>query len=175
MKGTVTLENGQVIEIEINEEQLAQMQVKKKTGYERVEEGGTYYYVKNSGGNADYFTEAMDNFDNRVYNTANYYSDETVANNNARADMLFRRLRRFAVENRKEELNWKDVTTTYFTIAYRHSPSMFGEKIGLEVSLATSLQGFGSIYFDNKEAAKKAIETFKDELIWYFTEYKDSL
>lgn len=33
----------------------------------------------------------------------------------------------------------------------------------------------GIIYFDSGEAAQLAIETFHDELIWYFTEYKDSL
>ena len=34
---------------------------------------------------------------------------------------------------------------------------------------------FGSIYFDTEEAAEAALNTFKDELTWYFTEYKDSL
>ena len=34
---------------------------------------------------------------------------------------------------------------------------------------------FGGIYFDTESAVSLAIETFHDELIWYFTEYKDSL
>lgn len=41
--------------------------------------------------------------------------------------------------------------------------------------------GFGTdcryleLYFNSYETAERAIEEFKDELIWYFTEYKDSL
>ena len=31
------------------------------------------------------------------------------------------------------------------------------------------------IYFDSQETAGRVIEEFKDELTWYFTEYKDSL
>ena len=33
----------------------------------------------------------------------------------------------------------------------------------------------GIIYFDSVKIAQLAIETFHDELVWYFTEYKDSL
>ena len=32
-----------------------------------------------------------------------------------------------------------------------------------------------TIYFTNKEKAEEAIEVFKDELIWYFTEYVQRL
>lgn len=168
MKGTVTLENGQVIEIEINEEQLKQIQVKKKTGYERVKEGDIYYYAKNHDGHIDYFNEAGDNFDNKIYNTANYYSDETVAKNNARADTLLRKLRRFAVEHRTEELDWNREVNKC-GIFYEHDHNR------LWVHYGVHWQGFGGIYFDTETAARKAIEKFHDELIWYFTEYKDSL
>ena len=33
----------------------------------------------------------------------------------------------------------------------------------------------GTILFDSEETAQAAIDEFHDELIWYFTEYKDSL
>lgn len=171
MKATVKI-NGQEIEIEINEEQLEQLKIKKKTGYEKVNKKGKYYNVETKTVSEYYHNT---DFDDIAYENANYYSDKTVAENNSRADKLFRQLRRFAVENRKEELYWESEIITYFTIVYRHFPSIFGEKIGLEVSYARSLQDFGSIYFDSRETAQKAIETFYDELIWYFTEYKDSL
>ena len=167
MKGTLKLENGQVIEIEINEEQLKQIQTKIKTGYERLDEDDTYYYVK-SFGRVDYLTEQMADFDNKIYDTANYYSDPTVAENNARADTLFRKLRRFAVENRTEKLDWnREVNKCY--ISYEHDTKR------LWVDYNVHWQGFGSIYFDTEMVAEKAIKKFHDELIWYFTEYKDSL
>ena len=36
-------------------------------------------------------------------------------------------------------------------------------------------RGFEQIYFKNKEACEKAMEIFKDELLWYFTEFKEQL
>ena len=30
-----------------------------------------------------------------------------------------------------------------------------------------------TVYFDSLENAQKAIDAFKDELMWYFTEYRD--
>ena len=38
-----------------------------------------------------------------------------------------------------------------------------------------SCQDIGSVYFDSKENAQLAIDTFYNELIWYFTKYEDSL
>jgi len=45
----------------------------------------------------------------------------------------------------------------------------------LSYNINETVQEFNSIYFDSVYAVKSAIETFYDELIWYFTEYKDSL
>ena len=169
MKGTVTLENGQVIEIEINEKQLAQMQTKKKTGYERVNAGEKYYYVFGVDNKLNCVTEKYINIDHITYVIGNYYSDKTIAENNTRADTLLRQLRRFAVENRKEKLNWKDMDKNRYKITYDHDR----EKLGVDQN--EFIQNFGAIYFDTKGTAQEALEKFKDELIWYFTEYKDSL
>ena len=168
MKGTVTLENGQVIEIEINEEQLKQMQVKPiKTGYERVGVNEEYYVVKTDNsikvsGEDRYFA------DDKLYENANYYNDMIVAENNARADKLFRQLRRFVVENRRKELSWGSCDFKYI-ICYKAD---FNE---VSYYMQDAYKIFGTIYFDAEETVKLAIETFNDELTWYFTEYKDSL
>ena len=34
---------------------------------------------------------------------------------------------------------------------------------------------YNTIYFDSEKVANNAIMLYRDELIWYFTEYKDSL
>ena len=44
-----------------------------------------------------------------------------------------------------------------------------------EVGFWSCGREFGTIFFDSETAAQLAIDTFRDELIWYFTEYKDSL
>ena len=35
-----------------------------------------------------------------------------------------------------------------------------------------SLKNFGQVYFTSKEIAEKALETFKDDLVRYFTSNK---
>lgn len=37
------------------------------------------------------------------------------------------------------------------------------------------LNDFGQVYFDTKECTEQVIEEFKDELIWYFTEFKSRM
>ena len=76
-----------------------------------------------------------------------------------------RQLRRFAAEN-CEELKW-DCDNCHYCISYDHDGK------ALEAYESTFFQDFGQIYFDTEENVQKAIETFKDELIWYFTEYRD--
>ena len=103
------------------------------------------------------------------YNSADYYSDHTIAENNARADKLMRQLRRFAVEHREDSFDWHKCTASKYFITYHHPSKNFSV---FDCALA---QTFGAIYFNSSRIANLAIETFRDELIWYFTEYKDSL
>lgn len=162
--------DGKEIEIEITEEQFEKLCPKNKTGYERVKKTEMYYY--NSGnGIACRGIDSYTSIDDKYYKTANYYSDETVAENNARADKLMLQIRRFAVEHRETALDWNDNATPKFYISYNNL--MFSNKLGIECN--KSLQSFGKIYFDTEETAQLAIDTFKEELLWYFTEYKDSL
>ena len=169
MKATLII-NNQALEVEISEEEYKKLQTteKKKTGYERVDEDDTYYH-ESYRGDVDHARDERCPWDDEPYKTANYYSSETVAQNNARADQLMRQLRRFAVEHRDKELDWNDNTQAKYGIGYEHGYRR------LEVYHNYSSHNFGQIYFDTQEAVKHAIDTFHDELIWYFTEYKDSL
>ena len=169
MKAKLIIE-GKEIEIEISEEEYKKLQPseEKKTGYERVPESDIYFYA-HSGGYVGTASEDYCNIDNEYYESANYYSDKTVAENNARADKLMRQLRRFSVEYRECEVNLSDINTAKFYIYYDYR----GYK--LESASTFSSEVFGTIHFDSKEAIQSAIDEFHDELVWYFTEYKDSL
>ena len=166
MKAKLIVE-GKAFPIEIHDPELQKLLTpQKKTGYERVEEASRYYYV-DANGFVEGPVEDCDTFDDEAYNTANYYSDETVAKNNARADKLMRQLRRFAVEHREQEINWNSEVQNKFSILYDYSDN--------EIAVERDIYGryHGIVYFDSIETARLAIETFHDELIWYFTEYKD--
>ena len=169
MKAKLIIE-GKEIEVEISEEEYKKLQPseEKKTGYERVPELDIYFYA-NSGGYVETACEDYYDVDNEYYESANYYSDKTVAENNARADKLMRQIRRFAVQHREREVDFNDTNTEKYYIYYDYGNDELG------VSLVFRSKNFGAIWFDSEETAQAAINEFHDELIWYFTEYKDSL
>ena len=158
---------GKEFPIEIQDPELQKLLApQKKTGYERVERKDAYYYVNVEGDilpSTEYGICFDNHYDEKRYDAANYYSDQIVAQNNARADKLMRQLRRFAVEHRNGGL---DYDCGVYTIHW-------------DVKLITTIRqyskDFGNILFDSCNTCNLAIQTFHDELIWYFTEYKDSL
>ena len=155
--------DGVETEVMLSEEDCAKLTGKKKTGYERAEKDETYYYEDS--GEANNLWESGEDCDNELYNSANYYTDETLAQNNARADKLMRQLRRFAAENCKK-VEWGSCLSQYY-ICYDYIHKF------IVVNSLNYHRDFGQIYFDTRENAQKALDTFKDELIWYFTKYRD--
>ena len=139
-----------------------------ETGYERVPESDIYFYA-NTKGDVETACEDCYDVDDEYYESANYYSDKTVAENNARADKLMRQLRRFSVEHRGHEVDFNSTETEKHYIYY---DCIHDE---LKTVFTFYAKTFGTILFDSEETAQAAIDEFHDELIWYFTEYKDSL
>lgn len=170
MKTAKLIIDGKEIEIQINEEQLKQLCPQKKgTGYERAERGKYYWRVNDDGFLSISITEGNGHHDTVLYDTANYYTDETVAENNARADRLMRQLRRFVVEHREQELCWGNKNQRKWYIVYNY----YNNSISLDWTQGRKIHGV--VYFDSGLSAELAIDTFKDELLWYFKVYKDSL
>ena len=166
MKAKLIIE-GKEIEIEISEEEYKKLH-SSKTGYERVLPDNEFYYTT-SRGCIESGIDAYDYIDNEYYESANYYSSPIVADNNIRADNLMRQLRRFAVEHRECGVNLNDTNTKKYYICYDYE----NNELGATFTFVGRV--FGIIYFDSEEAINTAIDEFHDELIWYFTEYKDSL
>lgn len=166
MKAKLLVE-GKEFDIEILEPELQKLLApNKKTGYERVELDNTYYY-DDCNGSVYNEIEEQHNCDNISYDGANYYSDQTVAENNARADNLMRQLRRFSVEHRAFNVLRNECM---YSIAYR----IFDNNVKLCPNKMINCH-YMDIWFDTEDVARQAINMFYNELIWYFTEYKDSL
>ena len=141
---------------------------RKHTGYEMVTSRKDYYFEDEL---SDIFTASHENSftDADMYHNANYYSDEEIARNNARADQLMRRLRRFSVQHRTNEINWKNSNTRKYSIIYNYA-------IGKFTTRSTySFRESNQVYFDSEQHAQQAINYFKNELLWYFTKYQDCL
>lgn len=158
--------DGIEMEVSVSEEELAKLTEKKnkESGYERVDKGKRYF-IATGIGSVDALTEDNDDSDVGYFENANYYSDRILAGDIARADRLMRQLRRFAAEN-CEEVPW-DNEHAHYGIYYDY----IGKALITHRMLY--IRDFGKIYFDTEENAKKAIDTFKDELMWYFTKYRD--
>ena len=166
MKAKLIIE-GKEIEIEISEEEYKKLHP-SETGYGRVPENSEFYY-EHSRGDVEASIDEYCNIDDKYYESANYYSDKIVAENNSRADKLMRQLRRFSVEHRERGVNLNDANTRQYCIYYDYGNNTLGTAFTL------CAKTFGVICFDSDETALAAINEFRDELIWYFTEYKDSL
>lgn len=164
--------NGKNIKAEISEEQakiLGLVEDKPKTGYESLGTGETYYLV-----NVDDEITTM-KYDSRLdrdcYDVGNYYSDKVIAENNARADRLLRQPRQWQALNDKpiSQSDWEDNGKNKWCILYSYG----AEKLYVDYFHYIRLHNV--IYFTTKEKAEEAIEVFKDELLWYFTEYVQRL
>ena len=160
--------DGKEVEVEISNEYLSRLKEKakfeNKSGYERSD---FYYYINSTNGISTDADHCLDE-DYELYQGANYYSDHSVAENNARAERLMRQLRRFAVEHREKKIDWSDGFQKKYYIVSENDKN-------LKIYFCTFARSFGQIYFDSEETAQLAIDTFNNELTWYFTEYKDSL
>ena len=169
MKAKLTIDNKE-FEVEISEEELKRLgEVDKKlneTGYEKGYWDDEFWYVDECG-EVDLGTENNGFCGHDKYNVANYYSDKTVAENNARADTLMRKLRRFAAEHRQNAIDYKN--DEWYELYYDYTD------LSIKVASFCYEKCFGGICFNSQKTAELAVEYYKDELLWYFTEYKDSL
>lgn len=82
-----------------------------------------------------------------------------------RAEALLYGLRLWQELN-DEPVDWSNIYRTKWSIDYNGLAGMI-------VSTSTVLyQKLGEIYFSSQQKAHEAIETFHDELLWYFTKYQ---
>lgn len=153
--------NGKTVEVEVADEQFEKLFADKKTGYEKSEK----YYLINAHGEVMDSSDFDDEYlEKNRYEFANYFSDKSVAENMALAQRLWNRIHRRSVELcdpvdiRKN--SW------YYTINF--------DPISGDIYADNWItRRFGAIYFDTKEHCHKVIDEFHDELLWYFTQFKD--
>lgn len=163
--------NGKTVQVEIPEEQLKELGVIKersRTGYERVKKGEMYYLIDTEYNSMLKITEFNNQEDEQCYNTGNYYNDKVIAENNARADKLLRCLRQWQALNDRA-INWKNKNIRKYTIRYDYAMNMFN------VIPNFCERCLNDVYFTTRETAQRAINVFKVELEWYFTQYQQRL
>ena len=152
--------NGKTVHAEISEEQakiLGLIEDKPKTGYERREECNNkkYYFVNT----IDLVIENENTvlFDQNRYDVGNYYSDKTIAENNARADRLLRCLRQWQAQNDKviSVSDWKNDKINKYCFAYNYSLNE------LNIGIERKLRRPNAIYFQHPKKQRKLLKYSK--------------
>jgi hypothetical protein len=105
-------------------------------------------------------------WDNNRFNLGNVFKTKEQAEREIFERRLRFKLKKFAYENNEEEINWKDREQKKYKIYYDNEDNT------LEWDFDDYTNDFNQIYFTPREVVEKAMETFKDDLIRYFTSDK---
>lgn len=167
MKITV-ISNGIEHEVELTDAQLTELlgDAAVATAYDRVQNDNNYCWAS-CDGTIENDIELHTDADNACYDAANYWNDESVAETDARADTLMRKLRRYAMMHggygkRDDQWTFKynEANSTVFISNLKKSASDFPI--------------VGQITFASWDNARNALVEFRDDIEWYFREYLPS-
>ena len=132
--------------IELTEKQIKALGFEiRKPLFERVTDGGPYYFISCYGD-----IDADSREDDRLFDNVNYFNDEYFANQVALHQLLYRKLLKFAYENDCEDREW-GTKYEHWRIYYDTD----SDKFDIDVNDAFKYQG---VYFSTREGAERAIE-----------------
>ena len=160
------------IPIELNDEQVRALTEavnldETMTGWEAPQLGKMGYFENeyNEVGEFMIDEESLE-FANLLYENDNFFSTYETAQNTIRADNVLRRVRHYAISHRTTDTNMAEGG---YTITYNYESGC------LEIGATGNWLALGDMVFDTEETARKAINKYASELIWYFTEGKSQM
>lgn len=158
-----------LIPIQLSEEQLRQLTAAVNledmlTGWEEPRIGQTGYFENEFNEVSEFeVTEETLDFAQKLYESDNFFSTLETAQNTVRADNVLRKLRHYAISHRASEQSMADGG---YTITYNYQLEC------LEIGATGNWLALGDTVFDTEEIARKAMNKYATDLIWYFTEGK---
>lgn len=158
-----------LIPIQLSEDQLRELASAVNldeiiTGWEEPRLGQKGYYEDEFNEVREFeVNESTKDFAEKLYENDNFFSTKEIAENIVRADNVLRRLRHYAITHRATDTN---MTDGGYTITYNYTLNC------LELGATGSWLAIGDVVFDTEEIARKAMNLYASELIWYFTEGK---
>ena len=160
------------IPIELNDEQVRALTEainldETMTGWEAPQLGKMGYFENEYNEVAEFeINEETMEFARLLYENDNFFSTYETAQNAIRADNVLRRLRHYAISHRTTDTNMAEGG---YTITYNYEAGC------LEIGATGNWLALGDMVFETEEAARKAINKYATDLIWYFTEGKASM
>jgi hypothetical protein len=145
--------------IELTDEQVKTLGIKRKNPFERVVKGNVYYRVSEYGEIGD-LTEDGDYTDQYLYDGVNYFNDDSFANQVALHQLLYRKLLKFSYDNDCEDMQeWNKVNCHYY-ISYSIDEDRF------YADVTTSFK-HEDVWFCSRDSAncaiKEVVEPFMKE------------
>lgn len=131
-----------------------------KNPYKRVDNRERYYFVNERGG-VDHFKDLDYGFDNKQFNSLNYFNNKNYAEYVAFKENLMRRLDKFAWEHNEQTIRWNDCRHKYFILFSVDDNELIVDWNRVYKS--------NNVYFTSREIAEKALEKFKDDLMKLYT------
>ena len=130
----------------------------------KPEKDGHYYYYDNDGRTYQ-SSYCEDSIDKRRLEFGNCFKTRKEASHMIEKLKVINELKKFALENNEEEIDWKNLKQVKWTIAYHH--------ISKELELIdwhNTQFSSSDIYFTSKGIAQKAVETIGEDRIrrYYF-------
>ena len=125
---------------------------------------GEKYYTISTKGKIGSYSFCNDDFDKEIIDFGNFFKTKEEAERKCFEIRLHRKLELFALENNDAEIDL-NIHSEKYIISYRIDGNIFVDKV-------YSFKDLGQVYFTSKEIAEKALETFKDDLVRYFTSNK---
>nr|DAR08776.1 MAG TPA: Protein of unknown function (DUF2884) [Caudoviricetes sp.] len=139
--------------VELTDEQVRLLRIvleeKKKNPFDRVAKGDAYCFI-NMFGEVDGYTEQDDGEDNALFKRCNYFNDDSVAQQIALHQLLYRKLLKFTYDNACEDDQRWDCENRHWCIRYDHGDN------GFDVTWNDTFQ-YSDVYFSTMESAARAI------------------
>ena len=139
--------------------------VSEESKYWTPKVGDRYFYLSSDG---EVFSCTYEDYlsDIKSLEILNAFQTEEEAEREQFEILLKRRLKKFAIENNEEEIDWNNHDQDKYYIYYDNYDNEF------EWAYVDSNKDYGQVYFSSAEIVKRAIEEFHDDLIRYFTSDK---
>ena len=136
------------IRVELTDEQVKMLEIKRKNPFKRVATGDTYYRVTEYGDISD-FVEEGDDTDHYLFNSSNYFNDDSVAQQVALHQFLYRTLLKFSYDYGCEDKDWNDTNDHWLIVYYPLNDDFI-------ISNAQCAKEH-TVYFSTEEGAERAI------------------
>ena len=164
--------DGQEIIVHVDESELARLikpeRTRARTGYERVKFGEHYYTSAHEPCHSPQVEERDLSARNVLFERGDYVNDEQLFYDRDRARVLHDRMEQWQALNDKP-VDWGNNNKPKFEIKFDYQQNK------LKVDCEYVCRSVDAVYFSTYKKAEEAIDVFRDELMWYYTEYRSRL